>query len=210
MQNYFYLSMSLFLLLSLWFCQSKQFGLFEQNADIGKCNLAGSVKYNPDKDEYIIRGSGANMWYMEDAFHFSWSEISGDFKLSTKLTWIGEGQHEHRKAGLIVRQSIEPDAAYIDAIIHADGLTSMQYRNEKGDSTKQIVSPDSGLSYIQLERLGDQFKFYVSEDGQDYKKVGEYTLKLIDPVYTGLGVCSHDSTTIETAVFSEVKFIHMK
>ncbi|MEJ2053012.1 MAG: hypothetical protein P8X42_03745 [Calditrichaceae bacterium] len=201
-------SLLLIPILILWHCRPQQGNLFKNSGDIGKCNLAGSVKYNPEKNLYVISGSGYNMWYTTDAFHFTWSEVSGDLKLSAKIEWMGEGQQHHRKAGLIVRQSLEPDAAYIDAVIHGDGLISMQYRNEKGDSTYQIVSPDSGLSYLQLERVDDNFIFYVSGDGADFKKVGKYELDLPDPVYAGLGVCSHDSTTIETAVFSEVQFIH--
>jgi TolB protein len=210
MRKYLYLILTFYIFSGLWFCKQQKLGLFEKNADIGQCKLKGSVKYNHEKGEYILSGSGENMWFTEDAFHFVWSETSGDLKLSSKIVFLGEGQHEHRKAGLIVRQSLEPDAVYIDAIIHGDGLTSMQYRNEKDDSTYQIVSPDSGLPYIQIERIRDQFIFSVSEDGQDFKTVGEYTLKLNDPVYTGLGICSHDSTTIETAVFSNLQFIYQK
>lgn len=208
MRNHISYSMIFIILTCFWSCLPSKNNLFEHNADIGKCDLAGSVKYNPEKAEYILSGSGANMWYSTDAFHFTWSKISGDLKMSAKITWIGEGKHEHRKAGLIIRQSLEPDAAYIDAVIHGNGLTSMQYRNEKGDSTLQIVSPDSGLAYLQLERKGNLFSFYVSPEGQDFKKVGEYSLKLTDPVYAGLGICSHDSTTLETAIFSDVHFIH--
>lgn len=171
MQNHIFLILISYLFYSLWSCQSQKLGLFEKNADIGQCSFEGSVKYNHERGEYILSGSGENMWFTKDAFHFVWSETSGDLKLSSKIVFLGEGQHEHRKAGLIVRQSLEPDVAYIDAIIHGDGLTSMQYRNEKGSSTYQIVSPDSGLSYIQLERIGDQFVFSVSEDGQYLKKL---------------------------------------
>jgi hypothetical protein len=28
---------------------------------------------------------------------------------------------------------------------------------------------------------------------------------LRDPVYAGLGVCSHDANTLETAIFSKIK-----
>lgn len=42
--------------------------------------------------------------------------------------------------------------------------------------------------------------------GEELKASGpvEY-LTLKDPVYVGLGVCSHMATTLETAIFSNVK-----
>jgi hypothetical protein len=47
---------------------------------------------------------------------------------------------------------------------------------------------------------------YSGKPGEELKPSGpvEY-VGLKDPVYVGLGVCSHVATTLETAVFSNVK-----
>jgi hypothetical protein len=47
---------------------------------------------------------------------------------------------------------------------------------------------------------------YSGKPGSDLKPSGpvEY-IRLQDPVYVGLGVCSHVATTLETAVFSDVR-----
>jgi hypothetical protein len=34
----------------------------------------------------------------------------------------------HRKAALMIRQSLDPGAAYADVALHGDGLTSLQSR----------------------------------------------------------------------------------
>jgi hypothetical protein len=47
---------------------------------------------------------------------------------------------------------------------------------------------------------------YYGKPGEALKAAGpvEY-VTLNDPVYVGLGVCSHVATTLETAIFSNVK-----
>lgn len=47
---------------------------------------------------------------------------------------------------------------------------------------------------------------YAAAEGQPLQELGAYALKLKDPIYLGLAVCSHDASTIETAVFSDVSF----
>jgi len=47
---------------------------------------------------------------------------------------------------------------------------------------------------------------YAGKPGEELKMVGpvEY-VGMKEPVYVGLGVCSHEATTLETAIFSNVK-----
>jgi TolB protein len=207
MKTMVFVSSSFFIiLLLLYSCVQEKIGLFENSTDIGSIKLSGSVKFNSSKQQYSITGSGANMWDTVDAFHFVWRKASGDLNLSTKVIWIGKGQHYHRKAGLLVRQSLEPDAAYVDVVVHGDGLVSMQYREQKGAVTQQIKSPDKGFPYIQLKRNDNLFTFSVANESGKFKPVGSIKLSLSDPVYVGLAVCSHDSTTRETALFSDVQF----
>ncbi len=205
----FVLSSMLIMSLLLYNCDQEKIALFENSTDIGSIKLSGSVTFNSGKQQYSITGSGANMWNTIDAFYFVWRKVSGDLKLSTNVTWIGKGKHDHRKAGLMIRQSLEPDAAYVDAVVHGDGLISMQYRDQKGAITREIQSLVKGLPYIQLERDGNLFTFSVAEESGRFKPVGSIKVSLFDPVYVGLAVCSHDSTIKETALFSDVQFINL-
>ncbi len=41
----------------------------------------------------------------------------------------------HRKAGWMIRQSLDADSPYVDAVIHGDGLASLQYRKVQGGPT---------------------------------------------------------------------------
>ena len=46
----------------------------------------------------------------------------------------------HRKACLVIRQSLDSDAPYADAATHGDGLTSLQWRDAKGAVTHEVQS----------------------------------------------------------------------
>ncbi len=178
--------------------------MFDGQTDVGNIQQKGSMEFDDHKAAYTLTGSGSNMWAKEDAFYFVWKKLSGDLSIETKLQWIGTGTNEHRKAGLIVRQSLEPDSPYVDAVVHGDGLTSLQYRQSKGGQTNEVKSPLSAPARIRLERNGDVFSLSVAED-DDYEPAGSISIQLSDPVYVGLAVCSHEAKIKETALFSDVK-----
>ncbi len=180
-------------------------GLFEAGDDVGQVSLSGSAQYDARTGQYRITGSGANMWGSEDAFHFVWRKVSGDLKLSTCITFEGSGGNPHRKGGWMVRKSLEADAPYVDAIVHGDGLTSLQYRTQAGGDTAEIQSPVKAPKAVRLERDGDLFTLSVAAGDGTFQPVGSMTVPLGDPVYVGLAVCSHDATRRETAVFSDVQ-----
>lgn len=185
-------------------------GPFESHSDVGDTPKKGSVEYDSSSGEYRITGGGANMWAATDAFQFLWKKLSGDVTITADVRFIGTGAVEHRKAALIIRQSLEPDAAYADVARHGDGLTSLQYRLTARAITEEVRSPVNGPVRIRIERRGDQFTMYAGSPGEELKSSGPVTVVLHDPVYAGLAVCSHDANILETAVFSNVKIETVK
>ncbi len=196
----------LLLLLGVMFCaQNDQVGEFTGTTNVGAIKIPGLVKFNEIEKIYKITGSGENIWGTTDAFYFVWRKVAGDLCLSTEIAWEGSGMHPHRKAGWMVRQDLTPDSPYIDAVVHGDSLISLQFRREKGGETQEIKSPIKAPAAIRLERHGNLFSLAVARPHQKLQPVGSISINLMDSVYAGLVVCSHDSTTKETAIFSEVK-----
>src|SRR6476620_6735818 len=97
-------------------------GIFEGATDVGTVLHAGSVEYDAAKRSYQIAGSGDNMWAVADAFHYLWKKVSGDVTLTADVSILGTGGEGHRKAVLMIRQSLDADSAYADAALHGDGL----------------------------------------------------------------------------------------
>lgn len=187
--------------------QNNKLGIFEGNTDIGKTIIKGSATYDSENQEYIIEGSGKNMWFNKDEFHFLWKRLKGDFILRARVEFIGKGTEEHRKTGWIIRNSLKKKSAHINTAIHGDGLTSIQYRKTKGGQTEEIKSQSVLPDIIQLERKADTYIMSVARFGEPFITETIYNLELNDEVYIGLYVCSHNTKVVEKAVFSNVRII---
>ena len=184
--------------------QARAVGIFQETTDVGTVGRPGTAVHDAVTGAYTITGSGANIWGSEDAFQFAWTRLSGDAALRTDVRWEGEGKDPHRKAGWMVRRTLDPGSPYVDAVVHGDGLISLQYRKVQGGPTEEIQSPIRAPATLLLERHGDVFTLSVSADGKTYQPVGSLSVALGDPVHAGLIVCSHDNSVTETAVFSSV------
>jgi TolB protein len=183
-------------------------GEFEGQIDIGASVRPGSAELDSATGVYRIGGGGVNMWGTADAFHFVWKRLSSDFALEARvmLEPTDAGANPHRKAGLAIRQSLEPGAPYVDVVLHGEGLTALQFRKTAGGETEDLRSPVAFPAVIRLERHGDTFEMWVAATaGEGLRKVGSISVPLHDPVYAGLAVCSHDAARMERAEFSGVK-----
>lgn len=181
-------------------------GAFESRADIGTVLRAGSAKYDPADKAYTVTGSGENMWFAKDAFHFVWKEVEGDVSIAADIRFLGKGKDAHRKACLMIRQGRGTDAAYVDVAVHGDGLTSLQFRDSKGANTHEVQANAAAPARVRLVKRGNYALLYLAAAGQELKFSGcAVRVSFKGPLSVGLGVCSHDKDVSETAVFSNVE-----
>lgn len=178
--------------------------LFDSQGDVGVTPRKGAFGYEAATGAYRVTGGGANVWAADDAFYFVWKRLSGDVTLTADVSFVGAGEHEHRKAMLMVRQDLTPGSAYADVAVHGDGLTSLQYRRTAGAETQEIRSEISGPTRVRIERRGNSFTMYAGEPGGELKPAGPQEVSLTDPVYVGIGVTSHNADVLETAVFRNI------
>lgn len=178
---------------------AQSIGHFADHGGVGVTPKQGTATFDPVSSEYRITGGGANIWAKTDAFHYVWKRLSGDITLTADVSFLGEGANAHRKAALMIRQSLDPGSAYADVTVHGDGLTALQYRSVAGEETKEIRSPLKAPTTLRITRHGNQFTMTAGDSTS-----APVTVILQDPVYVGLAVCSHDANVLETAVFSRV------
>jgi TolB protein len=186
--------------------QSNDLGIFTNEGSVGQTPPGSQARYDASKGEYRITGGGANMWGASDAFYFVWKRSFGDLTLTADVQWVGTSAAEHRKAVLMVRQSLDPGSPYADAVSHGNGLTSLQFRGAPSEQTYQIVAAEDGPSRLRMVKKGSRFTMYFGKPGEEWKPSSPVEFVTVkDPFYVGLGVCSHVATTLETAIFSNVK-----
>jgi TolB protein len=181
-------------------------GIFESHGDVGTVLHPGSVDYDAGKKAYTISGSGENMWLGKDAFQFVWKKMSGDVTLTADISFLTKTGNEHKKAVLVLRQTLDEDSVYVDVALHASGLTSLQFRDEKGAVTREIESNLSAPKRLRIARRGEYVYMSLDPDGGEPEFAGGWLrIPLQGPFYVGIGVCSHDKDVVEQAVFSNVE-----
>ncbi len=185
-------------------------GDFEAHGDVGSPKIAGYATWNAASQVYTLSAGGVNIWGKRDEFQFAYRRLKGDFIVQARVAFVGTGVDPHRKAGIMARTSIADfDSAYVDGVIHGDGLTSLQYRKAKGEDTAQFeMAPAKGADVIQLERRGNTFIFSAARFGepfevQEYKDAGNVP----EEAYVGLFLSSHNPDVKETAIFRDVRVI---
>ena len=182
-------------------------GIFEGQNDIGNVLHPGSAEYSAGANTYTVSGSGENMWFDKDEFHFVWKKVSSrDVNLTANIAILGNGGEGHRKALLMIRQSLTGDSAYVSAARHGDGLTSLQSREQSGDVTREVESNLSGPARLRLEKQGDRFYMWVAGENEELQFAGgSARVEMHSPFYVGIGVCAHRKDAVEKAAFTNLE-----
>jgi dipeptidyl aminopeptidase/acylaminoacyl peptidase len=188
-------------------------GIFDGSSDVGTPSTLGpgSATYDPARKVYTIVGGGENMWANADHFHYVWKKVSGDVTLSADFEFIatqpaGTTPAGHRKACLVIRQTLDRDAVYADAAAHGDGLTSLQWRETKGDVTHEVQSNVVGPKRLRIEKRGSYVSMSIANPGEPLRPAGGAArVEFTGEYYIGLGVTSHDTGRIDTVAFSNVE-----
>jgi hypothetical protein len=181
-------------------------GIFTGESDVGKVSRPGTAAYDAAQGTYTIGSSGANMWFAEDDMHFVWKKETGDVSIAASVAFLGESKQGHRKACLMIRQSLDPGSPMVDVAVHGDGLTSLQFRAAQGGPTAEIQSMTAKPESVRLDKIGDFVYLAVAGPGEPLHPSGaSFRLHFGEPFYIGLAVSAHDNAAFETAVFSRVE-----
>ncbi|WCJ60148.1 hypothetical protein NXS98_03200 [Fontisphaera persica] len=110
------------------------------------------------------------------------------------------------KAGVMVRASLEANAANAFlAVTPSNGMT-WQYRASTGGNTAN--NNTTGLSapqWVRLVRNGNSFTGYRSTNGVNWVQQGNsVTIAMASNVYAGLAVTAHNNSSMCLAVFDNV------
>lgn len=182
-----------------------QTGEFEGQTDVGGARKVAPAGFDAQTESYRVEGSGTNMWGARDEFHFVWRRMRGDFILTARASFVGRGKEAHRKLGWQVRSTLDADSPHAGAVVHGDGLTSLQFRRAKGAETEEVKFERGGADVIQLERRGDTIIMSAARFGETFATRSVEQIALGEEVYVGLFVCSHNKDVTERAVFRDVR-----
>jgi TolB protein len=200
-----FLALASLLLIAATSRAQESVGIFENHADVGTVLHPGSATFDPATITYTLTGSGDNMWFASDAFQFAWKKVSGDVDLTADIAFATTAGNPHKKAVLMVRQSLDTDSVYADVAVHRSGLAALQFRDQKGGLTHEIQSNTVAPTRVRITRRGEDVFMSLAAPGGTPVFDGEsIRVPLSGDFYVGIGVSAHDKDVVEKAMFSNV------
>ena len=186
-------------------------GVFDGQSDVGGAVVPGSSSYDAGTKQYTLTSAGYNIWYSRDEFRYVWKKMSGDAWLAADVTFPNPNGYDDRKAVLVIRQNLEDDSKEAVVGEHGTGMIHLAERPEKGAAMTDAQYRFGGTlaknkaKRIGIEKQGDQVAIFISLAGEPLHQFGPpITLHFDGPFYVGIGFCSHQPATIDTAVLSDV------
>ncbi|MGE3704498.1 MAG: DUF1349 domain-containing protein [Vicinamibacterales bacterium] len=170
------------------------------NQDVGAVNLSGTATYG--NGTFSVTGAGADVWGRADAFHFVSRPFAGDGSVTARVVRL-DNTHTYAKAGLMLRGSLDPDAAHVVLDVRPNGAIEFMTRTRRGASTTFIASAgQTPPAWLRLTRTGTRVMALVSADGVRWTAIGVVDVPGL--ALRGLFVTSHDVNRRNTATFDAV------
>jgi hypothetical protein len=171
--------------------------------DVGSVGVPGSAA-SADGSIFSVAGAGADIWGSGDAFQFVSQPLAADVTVVARVSSM-ENTNTYAKAGLMLRESADPDAANVILDLRPDGSIEFMARTTTGEATSFYSGGYQPFpTWLMLVRMGSTVSGYVSIDGSMWNQVGTISVDLPPTVLGGLVVTSHDPSLTNTATFDNV------
>lgn len=153
--------------------------------------------------EFRLEAKAGNLW--EETFHFVGRPQDGDGALVARLRSL-EGAGE---AGLLIRESLasgktKPCHAFL-GLSSAAGLAFV-WREHTWTPRSSIEDAAKAPCYLKLLRVGKLVKAFRSDDGKDWRLLGQRNIEGPRQAFVGLVIASHGEKPAR-ASFDQVQFI---
>src|SRR4029079_6375723 len=156
--------------------------------DVGAVGVAGSATLAGST--FTLRGGGAGVWGTADAFHYAYTRLSGDGQIVARVAAITAGA-SWIKAGVMMRDSLDPASAHAFMLVSYAKGTSFQRRTAAGGaSTSTPGGTWQAPRWVKLERNGDTITASQSGDGVAWTIVDTQTMTMNGEVLVGVAVSS--------------------
>lgn len=185
-----------------------------QGCSINESPRSGLAVFDAATGRITLRGSGKEIFFSADGGYFLCQPVTGDFRATAKALTTPLETNEWARAGLMLRDSLEPGArnAYLFTTA-AHGLI-YQWRPVADDATESIgviknVSGRTRLKLpmvLRLTRQGNVLTMeYSQDDRQSFQRAYppyEFRPALPRTVYVGLAISAQNAGLVSEAKFS--------
>jgi hypothetical protein len=187
-------------------------GIFDGNSDIGNVDADGQASYVSETDLYRVSGSGADVWGVEDEFHFVFKQVEGPFVFDAQTDAINHGSNDWAKVMLMARNSLDPGAENFAIRIRESIMEiSSQWRFTQGDTSFSTPGDDRVPSNrhdgrLRIVRENDLFQsYYFDTVDAEWVLIDEVSIPMNSTIYVGFAVTSHEDGSLAEGVYRSVR-----
>jgi regulation of enolase protein 1 (concanavalin A-like superfamily) len=175
--------------------------------DVGNPAQPGSAIADTSGDgtqAFTITADGKQIGATADQFYFIYQQVTGDVDLMARLDDVTPATN-WSKAGVMIRASLDANAAHAFAFVSASNGVGFQRRTTSGGSTSRTMASGSSAPYwVRLRRQGSIVAAFMSPDGATWTSIGTASIPLNQSAYVGIAVASQNATLATTAKVSEI------
>lgn len=170
--------------------------------DIGNVGVAGASRFS--SGQFVLNGSGADIWGAADGFHFLYQDMSHGNSIAAHIMSLSASQ-PFAKAGIMLRQDGDPGSAHVLLDVKPDGGVEFMTRSTTAGDTSYVAGTVTTFPvWLRLTRSTNTVTASISQDANSWRTVGTTTISNCCWNLGGLVVTSHDNaTSAARAVFEE-------
>jgi len=145
--------------------------------------------------------TGTNITGLLDSFHFTHQPIRGDREIVTRIIRIPRGPSA--KAGLMLRESLQPNAPNVFLGVSAGGGGMLQYRQQAGGDSVEFQRPDLFVpQWLKLRRQGNRISAFKSGNGRRWTLIQELEMPMEDYLFAGFAVTGINANALGEKQFA--------
>jgi len=170
--------------------------------DIGVTSPAGSASIA--EGVISVTGSGSDIWYASDQFHFLYQGLTGDGEIVARVTDV-QDVNAWSKAGVMIRSDLTVNSAYAFMLVTPQMGAASQHRTTSG--AKAVGPTITGVTapvWVKVTRSGSNFTTAWSQNGTTWTVVETVSVTMAQNALIGLAVTSHSPGTLCAATFDNV------
>jgi hypothetical protein len=172
-----------------------------EHADVGFVGVPGSATQS--SGVFTVRGAGEDVWGTADAFHFAYQQLTADGTITARVTNVA-GSEGWTKVGVMIRESLAPDAAHHFLLVSESRGLAYQRRPTTGGTSLSTALPSAAQPVFRIRRRGGTLQIQMATGvGATFQTVANASFPR-GIAYVGLATSSHDTARLATGTFDRV------
>jgi regulation of enolase protein 1 (concanavalin A-like superfamily) len=155
---------------------------------------------------WTLTARGTDIWNEADEFFFAYKQLSGEGSITARVDSI-TNTDPWAKAGVMIRESLEPGSVHAMIVVTPGSGVSFQRRTVTGSASDSTTEAEiTAPQWVRLTRSGNTFTADYSATGtaNSWTTLGSVEMPMAADVYVGLCLTSHNVNATCTAEFSNV------